>query len=242
MEKVFAPYMVELTFSEKEIQALERLRDGKRVSKTKLSPKEMNSIGLCYWEGHIVPQDYKKAVKWYGDSAKQGYKVAEFNLYVCYNKGTGVEKDPGKAIEWLRKAAKHGYPGAQDLLAECYFNGEMVKRNRHIARHWFNKVELSAVENEDVVALNSCGIRYLDGLYGTKRDIQKAIFYFEKAGELGLVLSMSILLSIYINMRNVDKVEYWMNKLRNCRAVTKLRLENEEKLYASFMEEIAGKR
>ncbi len=242
MEKGFAPYMVELTFSEKVIRALERLRDGKRVSKKKLSPEEMNSIGLCYWEGHIVPLNYKKAVKWYEYSAQQGYKVAEFNLYVCYNKGTGVEKGPGKAIEWLRKAAKHGYSGAQDLLAECYFNGEMVKRNRHIARHWFNKVELSAVENEDVVALNSYGIRYLQGLYGTERDIQKAIFYFEKAGELGLVLSMSILLSIYINMRNVDKVEYWMDKLRNCRAVTKLRLENEEKQYASFMEEIAGKK
>lgn len=240
-ENVFAPYMIELTFSEKVIHALERLRDGKRVLKTQFSPKEMNDVGLCYWNGHIVPLDYKKAVKWYRYSALQGYDVAEFNLYVCYDKGTGVRKAPQKAVEWLRKAAKHGYPNAQDLLAECYFNGEMVRRNRRIARQWFNKAELSAEENNHEVTLNSCGMRYYSGHFGTEMDIEKAIYYFEKAGELGLPLSMSFLLSIYMKKGCVERVEYWMEKLRNCKTATKIRLENEEKRYTSFMEEVARK-
>lgn len=240
-EKVFAPYGVELTFPEKVMQALEKLRDGKRVIKTMLSPEDMNSIGLCYWEGHIIPLDYKKAVKWYRYSAQQGNKVAEFNLYVCYNRGTGVEKDPQKALEWLRKAAKHGYPDAQDLLGECYYTGDNVRRNRRIAKLWFDKAMRLALEQKRVVTLNSFGMKYQFGECGFEKDIERAIFFYEKAGESGLPLSMSFLLSIYRNMVNVEKVEYWMNKLRTCRTVTKLRLENEEKRYSSFMEEIAGK-
>lgn len=239
MEEIFAPYLVELTFSEKEIRALERLRDGKRVPKSKLSPKEMNDVGLCYWNGHIVPLDYKKAVRWYKYSASRGYNVAEFNLYVCYDKGTGVNKDPQKALEWLRKAAKQECPNAQDLLAECYYKGEMVKKNRHWTHYWFDKSEKSAVEENDEVTLNSIGMRYLFGICDTPIDIEKAIGYFEKAGELDFPLSMSFLLSIYIGMGNVEKVEYWMNKLRKCKTATKYRLDREEKRFFSFIEEVS---
>lgn len=240
-EKVFAPYLVELTFSEKVIHALERLRDGKRVLKKRFSPKEMNDIGLCYWNGHIVPLDYKKAMKWYKCSALQGHDVAEFNLYVCYDKGTGVNKDPQKALEWLKKAAKHGYPNAQDILAELYYKGEIVRKNRRWAHYWFDKSEKSAVEGDHEVTLNSLGMRYLFGICDTPIDIEKAIDYFEKAGELGLPLSMSFLLSIYIKMGNVEKVEYWMDKLRKCKTATKYMLDSEEKRFSSFMEEISGK-
>lgn len=240
-EKVFAPYLVELTFSEKVIHALERLRGGKRVLKTRLSPKEMNDVGLCYWNGHIVPWDYNEAVKWYRYAAQQGYEVAEYNLYICYSEGTGVEKDPQKALEWLKKAAKHGYPNAQDLLGERYYTGENVRRNRRIAQLWFDKAMQLAIEQERVDTLNSFGMKYVNGSYGFKRNIKKAIYYFEKAGELDFPLSMAFLLSIYENARNKGKVEYWMDKFRNCRTVPKHWLESIEKQYASFMEEISGK-
>ena len=239
-EKIFAPRLVEITFAENVIHALERLRDGKKVIKSHFSPKEMNDIGLCYWNGHIVPIDYKKAVRWYAYSAQQGYVVAEFNLYVCYYKGTGVNKNSRMALEWLKKAAKHGDPNAQDLLSECYYSGSMVRKNRRWSQYWFDKSEKSAMEQEDVVIINSLGMKYHFGSCGTPIDYNKAITYFETAGEMDFSLSMSFLISIYIKIGNVKKVEYWMNKLRKCKTATKAMLNASEKQYSSFLKVIVG--
>lgn len=136
--KVFAPCYLEMKFSPKVIKSLEKLRDGNEVNISRFTSKELNDIGLCYWYGHIVPLNYKEAVKWYIKSANKRCAKAEFNLYVCYNKGTGVARDMEKAMFWLKKAAKHNDSGAQDILATHYLLGTNIKRNRSYANIWFH--------------------------------------------------------------------------------------------------------
>lgn len=70
--------------------------------------------------------------------------------------------------------------------------------------------------------------------------VELAILFFEKAGKLDFPLSMSFLLSIYIKTCNVEKVEYWMDKLRKCKTAPKSLLEGNEKQYASFILEVAS--
>ena len=74
------------------------------------------NLGLCYYEGKGVKQDYEKAVYWYTKSAEQGYDVAQNNLGVCYKNGQGVKKDYERAIYWFEKAAEQGNRIAQKNL------------------------------------------------------------------------------------------------------------------------------
>jgi len=39
-----------------------------------------SNLGMMYFTGAGVPQDYKTAVKWYKLAAEQGYSNAKFNL------------------------------------------------------------------------------------------------------------------------------------------------------------------
>jgi len=51
------------------------------------------NLGIMYYNGRGVPQNYKSAVKWYKLAANQGSNDAQWNLGVMYSDGTGVEKN-----------------------------------------------------------------------------------------------------------------------------------------------------
>ena len=161
-------------------------------------------------------RDYEEAVKWYKASAAKRCSKAEFNLYICYKKGTGVEKDMIEALSWLKKAAKHNDATAQVFLGEYYYNGIHVKKNRCYAERWFKKALENAYKNEVAVVLNDLGVKYYGGEYGFQKDKAMAIKCFEKAGELGLSLSIGWLIIIYIEDGNTERVEYWKKKYRKC--------------------------
>ena len=214
--KVFAPCYLEMKFSPKVIKSLEKLRDGNEVNISRFTSKELNDIGLCYWYGHIVPLNYKEAVKWYIKSANKRCAKAEFNLYVCYNKGTGVAHDIDKAMYWLKKAAKHNDAGAQDILGTHYFLGTNIKRNRRYAKIWFNKALDNALKDEDAVTLNVIGVRYYRGGYDYPLDREMAIKCLTPAAKQGFPLSIVWLMQIFIDDKDDDKVDYWMEEYRKC--------------------------
>jgi TPR repeat protein len=47
-------------------------------------------LGLIYYSGRGVPQDYKEAVRWHRKAAEQGYAKAQHELGRMYNIGYGV--------------------------------------------------------------------------------------------------------------------------------------------------------
>ena len=214
--KVFAPCYLEIKFSPKVIKSLEKLRDGNEVNISRFTSKELNGIGLCYWYGHIVPLNYKEAVKWYIKSANKRCAKAEFNLYVCYNKGTGVAHDIDKAMYWLKKAAKHNDAGAQDILGTHYFLGTNIKRNRRYAKIWFKKSLENALKNENAVTLNVLGVRYYRGGYGFPIDKEMAIKCFTPAAKKRYPLSIFWLMQIYIEDNNEEMVKYLMKEYKKC--------------------------
>lgn len=63
-------------------------------------------LGDLYSHGKIVPQDYKKAAKWYHLSAEQGNFSICALLEVLYYQGKGVKQDYKKAAHYFRHAAK----------------------------------------------------------------------------------------------------------------------------------------
>ena len=87
------------------------------------------TLGLGYYLGKGVAQDYSQAVTWFRKAAKQGYAPAQFNLGVMYNKGRGVAQDYPQALTWFRKAAEQG-----DAEVQFNLGGDAQKRNK-LPRH-----------------------------------------------------------------------------------------------------------
>ena len=74
-------------------------------------------LGLIYYKGKGVPQDYKTALKWYTLSAEQGNKVAQYNLGVMYSFGLGVVSDYKTALKWYNLSSEQGNALAQYNLS-----------------------------------------------------------------------------------------------------------------------------
>jgi len=73
-------------------------------------------LGLCYYHGTGVAQDYTNAVIWYRKGAEQGNAFAQYWLGLCYCYGIGVPKDQVEASKWFRKSVERGNAAAQESL------------------------------------------------------------------------------------------------------------------------------
>ena len=96
-----------------------------------------NMIGVCYYNGNVVEQNYSVAVEWFRKAAEQGEAWANYNLGLCYEKGKGVEVDFKTAIKWYRTAADYyNHVVAQIRLAEIYYE---VMQDKEQAMVWYRK-------------------------------------------------------------------------------------------------------
>lgn len=67
-------------------------------------------LGLKYYNGDSVPQDFVKARKWFEKSAHQGHVDAQYNFGVMYHEGQGGPQDNDKAQEWIEKVVLQRLP------------------------------------------------------------------------------------------------------------------------------------
>lgn len=103
-------------------------------------------LGLRYYEGQGVKQDYARAARCFRRAAELGDKDAHYLLGLCYYSlgrcyanGTGVKKNLDLAVQWYKKAAQQGNRNAQLSLALCYENGWGVQKIPSLAREWRKK-------------------------------------------------------------------------------------------------------
>ena len=66
------------------------------------------NLGVMYYNGQGVAQDYSAAMKWYRMAADQGHTNAQFIIGVMYYKGQGVPQNTSEALRWLHKAQVQG--------------------------------------------------------------------------------------------------------------------------------------
>ena len=96
-------------------------------------------LGIMYYNGEGVPQDYKKALHWFTKPAEQGNVTAQSFLGIMYYNGEGVPKDYKKALHWFTKPAEQGDVTAQSFLGIMYYDGKGVSQDYKKALHWFTK-------------------------------------------------------------------------------------------------------
>jgi TPR repeat protein len=70
----------------------------------------MNDLGILYARGRGVTKSYRIAVKWFRESALQGYPPAMANLGTMYQLGAGAHRNYRRAYAWLRVALAFGVP------------------------------------------------------------------------------------------------------------------------------------
>ena len=137
----FAPSLVQA--QGKGLEAAQRgdfvtaLREWKPLAEQGVAGAQFN-LGIMYYEGQGVPQDYGVALKWYRRAAEQGHAGAQYNLAEMYRGGQGVPQDYGVALKWYRKAAEQGYDPAQSNLGLMYGTGLGVLQDYIKAHMWAN--------------------------------------------------------------------------------------------------------
>jgi TPR repeat protein len=77
-------------------------------------------LGLMYYMGRGVQQDYRQALEWHRRAALQGKADAQYVVGAMYYTGNAVLQDQKQAVVWFRKAAEQGHPEAQQVLGLMY--------------------------------------------------------------------------------------------------------------------------
>jgi hypothetical protein len=115
-----------------------------------------HNLGLWYYNGQGVPQDFAEAVKWTRLAADQGDVRAQYNLGGMYDNGEGVPQDDAEAVKWYRFAAVQSDTDAQYNLGGMYYNGQGVPKDLVEAYAWWVLAAASgdadAANNRSVVA------------------------------------------------------------------------------------------
>jgi TPR repeat protein len=122
------------------------LKEFRRLALKGLAKAQYN-LGVMYFRGQGVPQDYAKAVEWYRKAADQGHADSQYNLGLMYYKGQGVPQDYVQAHMWFNLAAsrvtgeKHkDYSNARDRVAKR-MSSRQVSEAQRLAREWKPKKE-----------------------------------------------------------------------------------------------------
>ena len=95
------------------------------------------NLGLMYYTGRGVAQDYKTAVKWYALSAEQGNIKAQNYLGWMYDQGKGVAQDYVKAHMWFNVSAIDGNTEAiraRDAVAKLMTPAQIEKAQEEASR------------------------------------------------------------------------------------------------------------
>lgn len=96
------------------------------------------NIGLLFYYGRGVSQDYAEAARWYRYAAERGNAGAQNDLGVMYALGRGVTRDYVEALMWASLSAAKGFEKAQELVA--FLRARMAARDmrtaRRLAHNW----------------------------------------------------------------------------------------------------------
>ena len=98
------------------------------------------TLGMDYFFGTTVPENYEEAIKWSTLAANQGDVTSQSLLGIIYTKQRNYEE----AFKWLTLAANQGDMGSQNSLGIMYDEGIGIEKNYLKALKWFR---LAAEQN-----------------------------------------------------------------------------------------------
>jgi TPR repeat protein len=131
-----------------------------------------HNLGLLYFNGEGVVQDYQEAITLNRLSAAQGNGGAQTFLGMVYFNGKGVSQDYYEAEKWFQLAAAQGNANAQSFLGVMHYLGLGVAQDYQEAAKWY----LLAAEQGDSSAQNMLSMCYIFG-QGVAKDYVRAYMW-----------------------------------------------------------------
>ncbi len=140
------------------------------------NPDAQYILGLLYYYGLGVQQDYTQSLKFYTQASSGGSVEAMNNLAQLYDCGAGVQRDPKKAVEYFEKAAMKGFPLAAYNLGTLYQGEEGITADPKKSVYWWRR----AARDSSLPAIFKLACSYQIGI-GVDKDLKQAIALFERA-------------------------------------------------------------
>jgi uncharacterized protein len=167
-----------------QVWAEEKVLTSEKITELRAKAEQDNSqaqyiLGIIYFDGKGVNQDYTKALEWYKRAADQGYAKAQHRLGFLYSTGQGVSQDYPEAVKWYRKAADQGYARSQNSLGSMYNQGWGVPQDYAKALEWY----LKAANQGYVHVQFDLGMSYYQG-QGVNQSYEESYFWLTLA-EIG---------------------------------------------------------
>ena len=172
----------------REIQNLRNLAKRKNA-------KAQFNLGVMYYEGEGVSQNFETAADLIKQAAKQGDAEAQNQLGNMYYEGRGVAQNNERAAHWYKQAAEQGQVYAQYNLGAIYYHGEGITKNYEMAAHWYTK----AAEQGEAPAQYMLGWMYYEG-EGVTQNFKKAAHWLKQAAEQGHFEAKAMLEAMPDNM------------------------------------------
>lgn len=156
------------------------------IRKARVDAEAQYQLGLRYFAGDRVRQDFDKAIACFYRAAEHGHGLAQYCLGFCYDTALGVEYNKNEAAKWYRKAANNdkffdSFSGSIPCLA--VFKPKQVKVIHNVEDDLIEQYRLSA-EKGSAEAQYQLARRYEDG-DGLNKDIDEALKLYRKAAEQG---------------------------------------------------------
>ncbi len=171
-----------------------------------------NLLGIWYYNGNKVKQNYVQAMQWWIEAAKKNHAEAIGHLGDCYLQGHGVKQDSTKAeqlyirslrsgnktlVAELSARAEKGDLFSCLFVASCYKNGIGTKRNQKDALRFYTMAaEKGSAE----------GMRETGKMYVAMMQPQYSISWFERAIEAnGDIEAKYYYGKLYMDGKGVEK-------------------------------------
>lgn len=142
---------------------------------------EQFRIGMAYQNGaYMLPQDIKKALKYYRKAAERGHAVAQLFMVMGMMRYNDDHND--EVMSWLQKAASQGERQAMYNLAISYHRGDIGEKP-DIAKS--TELFRRSAEKGYGAACSRYAILFLNGEDGVNKNLAVAKFWALEAYGLG---------------------------------------------------------
>lgn len=184
-------------------KALKIVKRKKEIQEKALGKAHKDTVSTIAVLGNIYQkmQKYDLALSSYQEAAQNGSVSAYYYMAILYGQGLGVERDVKKCFELIEKAADGGFAPALTHMAVVYTNGiEGFSVDQKKAFDYAKR----AADLGDIKGQMLVSTFYSEGK-GVEKDINKSIFYVEKAVKSGALNMIHILGLLYMEQGDIAK-------------------------------------
>ena len=150
-------------------------------------------VGIIYFHGLDVQQDYTTALKYFDIASYQGDLISQYKIAEIYQYGYGVDINPEIAFKYFKMAADYEVHLAQYWVALKLQHGDGVEKNLNESIKWYQ----SAAEMGNLESQLALAEIYIFGFDEIEKNYQEAAFWFTKAAEKGHPQALNDLGNMY---------------------------------------------